>query len=389
MAGWGSAVAYDLGGNESTHGVGIGDVSGDGRNDVLVSYGGNRPASKVGVFHQSTSGTLLSPYSLGSYDIPEPLEMGDLDGDGFDDVVVVHGGWNAVGLYGSIAGGDLWSEQLTPVPYASHYSTQGLAIGDLTGDGRPDLAIADYNQGLIVLANAGVAPNPSPSFTWTPAPTPTPTSTPVPTPTATPVPTPTIAPTPAPVKPSAPQALATSPNLASGVGLTWQAPASPGSSPVTGYRIYRGSAGGSGAFLASVGIVLSFTDTTAANGSTGWYSVSAVSAAGEGPRAGEVIAVRGTAPTAPRTLAATAPKPGQIGLTWQAPASNGGSAITGYRIYRGTASGQEAFLVSVAAGSTSYTDASVGKKVSYWYRIAAVNVLGEGAFSNEVNVSSK
>ena len=74
---------------------------------------------------------------------------------------------------GSSGGG--WARGASrPFPYASHYGPQGLAIGDLTGDGRPDIAIADYNHGLIVLANAGPVPTPTP--TPTPAhaaPTPT------------------------------------------------------------------------------------------------------------------------------------------------------------------------------------------------------------------------
>ena len=74
-------------------------------------------------------------------------------------MVVAHGGWQAVGQYPGLAGGGLVPEQLSPVPYASHYGPQGLAIGDLTGDGRPDIAIADYNNGLVVLVNGGPVPD--------------------------------------------------------------------------------------------------------------------------------------------------------------------------------------------------------------------------------------
>jgi hypothetical protein len=63
---------------------------------------------------------------------------------------VAHGGWNELGLY---LGGPstLGSETLFPLPYASDYPSRALAAGDVTGDGRPDVLIADYNNGLVVL----------------------------------------------------------------------------------------------------------------------------------------------------------------------------------------------------------------------------------------------
>ena len=126
-------------------------------------------------------------------------------------------------------------------------------------------------------------PTPSPSATAYPSYTlPPPTPTPTPSPTPTPKPTPT--PTPAPVPPSVPRSLAASPNLAAGVGLTWQAPLIAGSSPVTGYRVYRGTGGGAVTPLVTIGNLLGYTDASVANGTTYRYAVSAISASGEGPK---------------------------------------------------------------------------------------------------------
>ncbi|MGJ0483092.1 MAG: PKD domain-containing protein [Methylomicrobium sp.] len=143
-------VFYDLGDNVNTQGLGVGDVNGDQFNDVIVSYGGNKPASKIGIFHQQ-SGVLRPAVSLPSYDIPEPVEVKDVTGDGLSDVVVLHGGWNKMGVYVQTADGSLGAEQLFPIPYASSYNVQGLALGDINNDGLIDAAIADYNHGLVVL----------------------------------------------------------------------------------------------------------------------------------------------------------------------------------------------------------------------------------------------
>jgi len=182
--------------------------------------------------------------------------------------------------------------------------------------------------------------------------------------------------------------LATSPNLAAGIGLAWQKPSSSGSSPVSGYRIYRGSAGGSATVLATVGNVLSFTDTAVVNGGQYVYQVSALNGFGEGARSGETVAQRGTAPSAPRTPTATGGGKG-ITVGWSTPTANGGSPITAYRIQRATTTGQETFFASVGPGTMSYLDKSVARKTRYFYRVTAVNVLGESVPSSEVTAVSR
>ncbi len=141
--GFGTAAEYGVGGSNLTHGIGVGDVNGDGRKDVVASYGGNWPSSFVAVFAQTSAGTLAAPVSYPSYDIPEPVDVAELDLDGRADVVTLHGGFVAAGVYRQQAGGTLAPEELYPIPYASHYNPHGLAVGDINGDGAPDVVEAD------------------------------------------------------------------------------------------------------------------------------------------------------------------------------------------------------------------------------------------------------
>jgi hypothetical protein len=147
-------MIYDLGGSELTAGMGIGDVNGDERNDIVVSYGGNRPASKIAIFQLAADGSATVTNRFDSYDIPQPIVVSDVDLDGRADIVTLHGGWQTLGVYLQNANGTLTTEQkFQPIPLVSRYSAHGLAIGDINNDGMPDAVIADSNNGLIVLTN--------------------------------------------------------------------------------------------------------------------------------------------------------------------------------------------------------------------------------------------
>ena len=172
------------------------------------------------------------------------------------------------------------------------------------------------------------------------------------------------------------------------VTLTWEAPSSDGGSPITNYRIYRGAASGGESFLVEIGNVLTYQDSGLTNGQTYYYQVSAVNAAGEGPRSAEVSATPtapATVPSAPQNLQAVAGN-AQVTLAWQAPASDGGSPITNYNVYRRTTSGGESLLTTVGNVLT-YTDSGLTNGQTYYYQVSAVNAVGEGPKSNEASAT--
>jgi len=70
-----------------------------------------------------------------------------------------------------------------------------------------------------------------------------------------------------------------------------------------------------------------------------------------------------------------------VRLTWPAP-DNGGSPITSYRVFRGTTPNNVTFLATVT--TPSYTDNTVAAGMTYYYRVTAVNAVGEGAFCRTV-----
>ena len=144
-----SVVNYELGLTELSHAVGVGDINGDARDDVVMAYGGNKPSSQLAIYLQNSAGTLDPYISLPSYDLPDAVVVTDINNDGRKDIIVDHSGWSATGVYLQKADGSLMGEQRYPSEYSTS-ATHRLAVGDINADGKPDIVNA-YGSGIVIL----------------------------------------------------------------------------------------------------------------------------------------------------------------------------------------------------------------------------------------------
>ena len=129
------------------------------------------------------------------------------------------------------------------------------------------------------------------------------------------------------------------------------------------------------------------SSTTFTAGATAGSGTLVAAAAGISGSASITVTTPAKVPGPPQLTAAPAASKG-VSLSWTAPASDGGSPISGYRIYRARRPGAEALLVSVG-NVTGYTDTSTRKGVTYYYTVTAANAVGEGPASNEASATAR
>jgi parallel beta-helix repeat protein len=169
------------------------------------------------------------------------------------------------------------------------------------------------------------------------------------------------------------------------VNLTWDPPLFDGFSTITGYSIYREDTTGTEILLATLGIAFEYSDAGLANGEMYTYRVSANNSLGEGCKSDDAIVIPATLPGPPTGLIADAGIE-EITLVWSPPADDGGLTITNYLLYRGLTSGGETFLRTHGT-VTIHTDSGLTSGQDYFYKVSAVNGIGEGPKSNEASAN--
>ena len=155
-----SGVSYGSGGNDSdVNSVAVADVNGDGKLDIVTAnVNGSSPRGSVGVLLGNGDGTFRKAVAYDSGGVGAlAVAIGDVSGDGKPDLLVANCG-GADGCNGGdgvaavlLGNGDGTFQ--APVTYdAGGYDTNSVVLGDVNGDGKPDVICG--NNGSA--ANVGV-----------------------------------------------------------------------------------------------------------------------------------------------------------------------------------------------------------------------------------------
>jgi xyloglucan-specific exo-beta-1,4-glucanase len=188
------------------------------------------------------------------------------------------------------------------------------------------------------------------------------------------------APPPAPVTPPAAPTGMTATAGNNQVTVSWAAVAG-----ATSYNVYRSTTAGQQGARVGTSTTLSYVDTTAVNGTTYLYQVTAVNAGGESlpstQSSGVTPILPVVIPAAPTGVIATRDQV-RVTVTWTAVAG-----ATSYNVYRSTAQGTQGTSIG-STSNPSFADDTVVNGTSYYYQVTAVNSAGESAASVQAAASA-
>jgi hypothetical protein len=152
------AVTYSADGEP--YYVAVADVNGDGNPDLLLSNPYSPSSENIVVLLGNGNGTFQPPATYGSGGFfPASIAVADLNGDGKLDLAVANCGASACNGSEGVVGVLLGNGDGTFQPAVNYDSggsvTYGVAIADVNGDGKPDILVTNFSNTVAVLLGNG------------------------------------------------------------------------------------------------------------------------------------------------------------------------------------------------------------------------------------------
>ena len=148
--------AVNYGAGTAPVSVVAGDFNGDGKLDLVVADAGVYPTNGgVSVLLAKGDGTFQAAVNYSAGGFPRSMATGDFNGDGKLDLAVVSHDNYSTSVLVLLGNGDGTFQ--SPVAYGAGPYTYSVAVGDFNADGKPDLAVANFGIGdLVVFSSVSV-----------------------------------------------------------------------------------------------------------------------------------------------------------------------------------------------------------------------------------------
>ena len=133
----------------SPYAIAVGDFNGDGKLDIVTA---NNSSNNVSVLLGQGDGTFQNQVSTATGSSPYAVAVGDVNGDGKADIVTANYSANTASVLLGQGDGTFQAK----VDYAVGNNPNSIAIGDVNGDGNPDLIVGDQNNGGNIPSSVSV-----------------------------------------------------------------------------------------------------------------------------------------------------------------------------------------------------------------------------------------
>jgi hypothetical protein len=147
-------ISFPLGAEGITASLAVGDLDADGKPEIVVTYA----FSGLVVFHNTGgngkfSFTQTGPFPIKSYFTsgasPNAVSIGDLDGDGKPDLAIALGTNSAFSIMRNTSSAGTISFDKELQFTAGDNFTHSISLDDLDGDGKPDVTIDDNERDQV------------------------------------------------------------------------------------------------------------------------------------------------------------------------------------------------------------------------------------------------
>ncbi len=138
-------------GVDFAYALAVTDVDGDGDLDVVLTTNDYMGGGYLEVLLNDGTGHLSAPVKYFAGDnYSGSIGTGDLNGDGYNDIAIVLSGFDLIKTYlNNGSGGFIVSDSIST---GVSVSSSGIALSDIDGDGDLDILTCNYNSGTVLLS---------------------------------------------------------------------------------------------------------------------------------------------------------------------------------------------------------------------------------------------